>query len=212
MNLLLLFDFDGVIADSLAVFHEGMAAVCRRHGFPQFEDRERFLDLFDVNMVTGLRQLGVPPETVPAILGDLGGMLVGASDRYQPFPGIVDAFRHLTAVAPVYVITSNLTAVVEAWLERYGVAGVRDVLGADKESSKRVKIRRVAAQWPALQPVYIGDTLGDMEEAHAAGALAVAAGWGWHDEARLRRGLPNRFLASPSELPGLAGLERGRIV
>lgn len=212
MNLLLLFDFDGVIADSLAVFHEGMAAVCRRHGFPQLEDKERFLDLFDGNMVEGLRQAGVPPESIPVILGELGTMLAAVPDRYPPFPGIVDAFRQLTAVAPVYVITSNLTAVVAAWLERYGVAGVRDVLGADKESSKRVKIRRVAAQWPALQPVYIGDTLGDMEEAHAAGALAVAAGWGWHDEARLRRGLPNRFLASPSELPGLAGLERGRIV
>ena len=208
MNVLL-FDFDGVIADSLAVFHESMAAVCLPHGFPQFEDRERFLDLFDGNMVEGLRQAGVPPASIPGILGELGAMLAAVPDRYPPFPGIVDAFRKLTAVAPVYVITSNLTSVVEAWLERYGVAGVRDVLGADKESSKRVKIRRVAAQWPALQPVYIGDTLGDMEEAHAAGALAVAAGWGWHDEARLRRGSPNRFLETPSVLPALDGLETG---
>lgn len=201
MNLLLLFDFDGVIADSLEVFHESLAAVCRQHGFPQLEDKETFLDLFDVNMVEGLRQLGIPPEAIPAILGELGTMLAALPDRYPPFPGIADAFRKLTAVVPVHVITSNLTAVVEIYLERYGIAGVRDVLGSDKESSKQVKIRRLAAQWPALQPVYVGDTLGDMEEAHAAGALAVAAGWGWHDVARLRRGSPHRFLETPAALP-----------
>jgi len=204
MGPLLMFDFDGVIADSLAVFQESLAAALVAHGFASLADRRTFLDIFDDNMVAGLRQHGVPRAALPALLADLGARLAAAMDRYPPFPGIPEAFGKLTAAVPVYVITSNLTGVVSAYLERYGLAGVREVLGSDKEPSKQVKIRRLAAQWPDLRPVYIGDTLGDMTEAHAVGALAVAVGWGWHDEARLRRGNPDRFLRTPDELATLA--------
>ena len=206
MGPLLMFDFDGVIADSLAVFQESLAAALVAQGFAALADRGSFLDIFDHNMVAGLRQHGVPMAALPALLGDLGARLAAAMDRYPPFPGVAAAFGKLTAAGPVYVITSNLTGVVSAYLERYGLSGVREVLGSDKEPSKQVKIRRLAAQWPDLRPVYVGDTLGDMAEAHAVGALAVAVGWGWHDEARLRRGNPDRFLRTPDELAALVGL------
>ncbi len=203
MPPLLLFDFDGVLADSLSVFHESLAAACRERGFPQLHDRAVFLGLFDGNMIEGLRRLGLPDAKIPTLLADLGRRLAAVMDRYPPFPGIAEAFNTLTASVPVCVVTSNLTRVVIAYLAQYGLHGVREVLGSDTEPSKQAKIRRVAAQWPGRRPTYVGDTLGDLTEAHAAGACAVAVGWGWHDEARLRRGHPDRLLKQPSELASL---------
>jgi phosphoglycolate phosphatase len=203
MPPLLLFDFDGVIVDSLTVFHELLDAACRAQGVALAGGREGFLRLFDGNMIAGLRQAGVAADQLDPILAGLGSRLAAAADRYPPFPGIVAAFHVLTAEAPVYVITSNLTAVVRAHLERHGIRGVRDVLGSDRERSKQAKIRTVAALWPDRQPVCIGDTRGDMDEAHAAGATAVAACWGWHGEERLLLGRPERLLRRPAELVDL---------
>ena len=92
---------------------------------------------------------------------------------------------------------------VSAYLDRHGIEGVRAVLGSDQEASKQVKIRKIVAQWPDLTPFYVGDTLGDMHEAHAAGVRAVAALWGWHGEARLLPGHPDRLLHAPAELLAL---------
>lgn len=203
MNVLLLFDFDGVVADSLEVFQESLAGLCEARGVSGLADRETFLKLFDDNMVAGLRQFGVPEPALPALLDDLGKRLAARMGDFPPFPGLAEALRRLAAAVPVYVVTSNLSGVVEAYLERYGIRGVREVLGAEKEPSKRVKIRNVATRWPGLQPVYVGDTLGDMAEARAAGALPVAVAWGWHDLARLQRGNPVRVLQTPADLADL---------
>ncbi|MDX9981106.1 MAG: HAD family hydrolase, partial [Lentisphaeria bacterium] len=101
--------------------------------------------------------------------------------------------------------TSNLTPVVSAYFERHGIGGVREVVGSDKEASKQIKIRQAAARWPDRQPVYVGDTLGDMREAREAGALPVGVAWGWHDQPRLRLGNPSRIVQTPAELAELIG-------
>lgn len=200
MSPLILFDFDGVLADSLTVFHAGLAAACAVEGYPQLADREIFLRVFDGNLVAGMEQAGIPGDKVAPILADLGRRLGAALPEYPPFPGIRDALPILTAACPVYIITSNLTDVVWSYLKRYEIEGVRDVLGSDKEASKQAKIRSIADQWPGRQPVYVGDTLGDLREAHAAGVTAVAAGWGWHEPARLQRGRPHQLLRNPDDL------------
>jgi phosphoglycolate phosphatase len=195
-----MFDFDGVLADSLVAFHAALDEACRVHGFAGLTDRATFLDIFEGNMVEGLEQAGLAGDQVGPVLVDLGRRLAVSMGSYPPFPGIPEVIRQLYLEGPVYVITSNVTAVVRAYLDRHGMGGVRDVLGSDREASKQVKIRSVMAQWPGYTPYYIGDTLGDMKEARAAGAMAVAAVWGWHDEERLRQGSPDRVVTVPTDL------------
>jgi len=205
---LLMFDFDGVVADSLDVFHEHLAAACRTQGFGQIDERDAFLNLFDGNMVAGLRQLGMSAEMIAAVLADLGQRLASALRNCPPFPGIAEALRTLVQTVPVYIITSSLSSVVEDYLAHNGIAGVIEVLGADKEPSKVIKIQRLAAQFPDHQPVYIGDTLGDMREAHAAAAIAVGVAWGWHDTARILAGKPHEIIEKPLQLALLAKIPK----
>lgn len=195
-----MFDFDGVIADSLEVFMENLGAACRAHGHPLVGGRAAFLAIFDGNMIAGLGQLGVPASATGPLLADLGRRLASAMDRCPPFPGIPAILTQLAAAHPVYIITSNVTPIVSAYLDRHDIRGVREVLGSEKEASKQLKIRRIAGQWPTHTPLYVGDTLGDMDEAHAAGVRAAAALWGWHAEQRLLRGKPDCLLRTPDDL------------
>lgn len=202
-NCLLMFDFDGVISDSLNIFEESLKAACRENGFPVIQNREDFLRIFDHNMVAGLTQLGIPAPQIGPLLQTLGNRLVQGMEQCPPFPGIPAIITQLADTHPVYVITSNLTAVVSAYLTRHGIQGIRAVLGSDLEASKQIKIRKIVAQCPDCTPFYMGDTLGDMDEAHAAGVQAVAVLWGWHNATRLRQGCPDHLLHSPTDLLSL---------
>lgn len=205
--MLLLFDYDGVVAESLTAFHGAVARLCDEAGRPELAEREAYLSLFDGNLFEGLAARGFAPADVARLVGGLPAALAEAYETVPIVPGMAAALARLGARHPLYVVTSNATAVVAGHLARHGIGGggggVREVLGAEAGTSKVEKIRRMAARHPAAAPWYVGDTLGDMVEGRRAGAVTVAVAWGWHDRARLERGAPDHVVASPAELVAL---------
>jgi phosphoglycolate phosphatase len=201
--MLLLFDYDGVIADSLEAFHGAVAGLCRAAGRPELAEREAYLALFDGNLFEGLAARGLSAADVGRVVGGLPAALAAAYERVPLVPGMAEVLGHLGARHPLFVVTSNATAIVAGHLARGGVAGVREVLGAEAGTSKVEKVQRMAARFPGAAPWYVGDTLGDMREGRCAGATTVAVTWGWHDAARLRRGAPDHVVDRPADLLAL---------
>jgi len=204
MSQLWLFDFDGVIADSLVCFQAALDRACRQAGLIAFSGREEFLAMFDGNMVDGLNQAGLPPCAVPATLARLRAEFAVVFTDVPAFPGIAATLQRLGGAHPLYVITSNVSAVVTAALHRYGVTQVRAVLGADVNPCKVDKIRRTRAHHPEARAFYVGDTVGDMIEGQKAGATTIGAAWGWHGAERLRGGDPDHVIGSPADLERIA--------
>jgi len=86
-------------------------------------------------------------------------------------------------------------------LAEHGVRGVAEVLGGEQEASKTRKIRSVRRRFGDEMPAwYVGDTVGDVLEARAAGVGTVSVVWGWHGVERLRRVKPDRMAHAPSDL------------
>lgn len=200
MSRVVMFDFDGVVADSLDVFYAEFSAAVRELGYHKLDSREALLKLFEGNVIANLIKAGFPIWRLKKLGQQFGPRIAEASARVPPFDGMPELLGRIAQHYPTYVITSNTTATVEVFLARYGVEGVRDVLGADKEASKVKKIKAVRKLHPDHAPWYIGDTKGDMLEANAAGAVSVAAAWGWHDVATLRTGRPKHLVHRPEEL------------
>jgi len=201
----LLFDFDGVIADSLDTYFEAFTEVCTEMGFDHINNKEALLALFDGNVFLQLVRAGFPMTRLREMANRFAPRLRAIAATVSPFPGMPETLSRLAARHPVYVVTSNETATVKAFLERYGVTGVRDVIGADIEPSKVKKIRAARKREPRRTPYYIGDTRGDMSEARRARAIPVAVTWGWHDEPRLLRGKPAHVLRTPADFEILFG-------
>lgn len=202
----IVFDFDGVIADSLSAYYPVFAETCADLGFQGPPTVEAFLDVFDTNAVKGLIRAGVPLLKLRKLGRSLAPRVAELNRRVEPFPGMPDLVNALVARGPVYVVTSNLTEVTAEFLARHGVAGLCDVIGADREASKVKKIRRIRRAHRGAEVWYVGDTRGDMIEARAAGAVTVGAAWGWHDRARLAATSPDHLAGSPGELAVLLGL------
>jgi phosphoglycolate phosphatase len=196
----LIFDFDGVLADSLDLFEACLRGACADVDAPPPADRAAFLRLFDTNMFAGLLAAGVPAATQPALVAALRGRLESRAAEYRLWPGVPDVLAQLAETHALAVVTSGIAGVVAGVLQRHGVTAIREIRGAEQGAGKVAKIRGVAAAHPDRTAWYIGDTLGDMLEGREAGARTVAAGWGWHDAAWLRRGQPDCEAAAPADL------------
>jgi phosphoglycolate phosphatase len=203
MGDIVLFDFDGVIADSLDIFFEVFTNVCAEMGYDRLNSKEAFLRLFEGNPIGRLLWAGFPLFRPKQLARRFRPRLEEANARVPPFPEMPETLAYIARRCPVYVVTSNVSQTIEGFLKKYQIEGIRGIAGVEHESSKVKKIRRILKQHPGSKAFYIGDTKGDMIEARRAGAIPVAVTWGWHSAATLREGNPEHVVDSPAELRAL---------
>jgi phosphoglycolate phosphatase len=193
---LIMFDFDGVIADSLDDQSGAFVETLRSNGLHELATPSAFLDFTEANWFEAIAAAGVPAHVVEEVEDAIGGV-----PSPEIFPEMAEVVERLAAAHPVVVITSSRTAVVEGILEERGVCGIVEVIGGDREPSKTRKIRSVRERFgEALPAWYVCDTVGDVIEARAAGATTVGVAWGWHGEERLLGADPDHMARRPSDL------------
>ena len=198
---LLLFDHDGVIADSFEVFCAGFLEGCRHAGFARIATADDVLGLFEGNVYERMRALGASDEQIREAVGRSARALQMGAAAVRPFPLMPDVLGELAAARRLVVVTSNTVVVVEGFLRRYDIGGVAEISGAEAGQSKVDKIRALLQRFPGDEIVwYVGDTAGDMREARLAGVTPVGVAWGWHDPERLAAAGAERIAATPAEL------------
>jgi phosphoglycolate phosphatase len=198
---LFLFDFDGVLSDSLDLYAEAVRCCLERIGTPIVKNREDYLVLFEGNFYESMAARGVDlaafaqaaKEIMPGI--DYDAML--------PFDGLLPVLESLKKDHLLAVISSNGSRTIRRMLERFGFDPYfEEVLGSDFLFSKKEKIDHALAKYgiPPERTFYIGDTTGDIVEARAAGVRTVAVTWGWHSRERLVAAHPDFLVETPEGL------------
>lgn len=198
---LVMFDFDGVIVDSLDIFSSAFLEACRATGLEGFTRTEDLLAVMEDNFYASMRARGVPDEQVAEVLRRLGASLVKARRWLKPVPLMPQVLEELSVECTVVVVTSSPDDVVQGWLRGHDVGGVDEVAGANTARSKVEKIRALRERFPGQDVFwFVSDTAGDMREARAAGVTPVGVAWGWHDPEMLREAGAERIAATPAEL------------
>ncbi len=195
-----MFDYDGVLVDTFDYFCDAFTEACHEHGFTQFDGAGAFLALFEQNMYDGMAAAGVPREVIDDILRTMAAKIAARNGAYSFFAGVRDTLEWLSAQAELFIVTSNVGAPIQRFLQRQGIDFFRGVLGAEVDTSKTRKIRRVMAERGAGTYYYVGDTKGDMLEGREAGARTVAVGWGWHPLGLLAEASPDFIAHTPRDL------------
>ena len=208
---LVMFDFDGVIVDSLDVFSTAFIDACTAAGVEGFATADDLLAVMEDNFYAGMRARGVDDARVAEVLRRLGEALIRARHWLKPFPLVPQVLEDLADARTVVVVTSSPTEVVEGWLRTHEVHGVAEVAGAETARSKVEKIHALLARFPGQEVYwYVGDTAGDIREAREAGVTPLGVAWGWHEPEMLIAAGAERVAVSPAELltiiaPELAG-------
>lgn len=198
MNILI-FDYDGVIADSLAFFMPKVIAACKKNGSEKVNTKNDFLQLFDGNLYERLIESGISKEKLPNMLKDFQAGFKELS-TIKLFNGIKEMLEKLSKKNKLFIITSNLTNIIEESLKLKNLNYFEEVIGADKEISKVKKIETIKAKFKNCNIFYIGDTKGDIIEGKQSNVKTIAVTWGWHSKDRLEEENPDFIVDSPNEL------------
>ena len=198
---LFLFDFDGVLADSLDLYSEAVARCLLRIGTPIVKNREDYLALFEGNFYESMAAKGVD---LVAFAGAAKEILPGIDyDAMKPFDGLIPILEALQKDHLLAVISSNGSRTIRRMLERFGFDPYfQEVFGSDFLFSKKDKIAHALSKYgiDRERTFYIGDTTGDILEAREAGVRTVAVTWGWHSRERLAAAHPDFLVETPEDL------------
>ena len=198
---LFLFDFDGVIVDSLEVYEKTVTDCLKDINQPLIQDREKFLELFDDNFYESLINKGVDLNVFMKASEDILAQ-VKIKDM-KPFPAVAPVIEELHKNHCLIVISSNDYASIKEALELFNYDGYfREILGSDFMFSKKEKILHAAKKYQVeLQDVYyIGDTTGDIKEGKQAGVKTVGVTWGWHSKEKMAATKPDYLFDNPRQL------------
>ncbi|MEN6469430.1 MAG: HAD family hydrolase [Smithella sp.] len=198
---LLLFDFDGVLVDSIDVYEKTVTDCLENIHQPLTRGREEFLELFDGNFYESLAQSGVDLEKFMTASADILSRVNYA--EMKPFDAIRPVLRELAKTHPMIVISSNDTPTIVEALRLYDFEGIfQEILGSDFMFSKKDKILHVIEKYNVTLSniYYIGDTTGDMKEGREAGVKTVGVTWGWHNKEKMAAVQPDYLFDKPEDL------------
>jgi len=198
---LFLFDFDGVLVDSLELYERRVKLCLEKIGSPIIRSREDFLVLFEDNFYEGIVKKGI--DLAEFMRASRSMPAKDDYDQMTPFTPIFPVLHELKKNNILTVISSNISKVIYAILSRYGFNGCfREILGADYGYSKEEKILHAMNrfQMEKEKTFYVGDTVGDIKEARLAGVKTVAVTWGWHSKERLEMASPDYVIETPVDL------------
>jgi phosphoglycolate phosphatase len=201
MEKLILFDFDGVIVDSLNFYEEMVNRCLKELGSSLRLGRREYLEIFDDNFYNGLRKKGVDVEAFMKVSRDIAPSL--PYEQVKPAEGLLPVIEELARRHRLVIVSSNSTPVIRRMLSLHSLgAHFLDVLGLEFTLSKIEKIRHAMVRYETGPDCtyYVGDTAGDIGEAKEAGVRTVAVTWGWHTRDRLTLSAPDLIIDSPDEL------------
>jgi phosphoglycolate phosphatase len=198
---LVIFDFDGTLADSFPWFRGALNEVGRRHGLRPVAAAEvetlRRLGTREI-----LRALQVSPWTLPALTRDLRALKAAAAGSIPLFPGVPEMLRGLAAAGmPLAIASSDSEASIRRTLGP-AAAPVAAVAGGASLFGKAAKLRQVlrAAGVPPGAAVYIGDETRDAEAAARVGIPFGAVTWGYAAPEALLVRRPWRVFDAPGDI------------
>ncbi|HOB47618.1 MAG TPA: HAD hydrolase-like protein [Zoogloea sp.] len=185
---LVVFDFDGTLADSFDVFRRCLADAAAAHGFRSVADGEEER----VRRMSGrqlMEHLGVPLWKVPTLAVDMRRRMLARIDEVRPFPGAGDALSALAGQGvELALVTSNTRDAARAVLGDTALRLFRHTHCGTAMFGKRFKLRELlwTSRLTPAEIVCIGDEIRDAEAARAVGMDFIGVAWGYTHPAALQ--------------------------
>jgi phosphoglycolate phosphatase len=198
-----IFDFDGTLADTLALGLQAFNASAPEFGLRPV-GRDETARLRGLSTRDSFRELGVPLHKLPLLVRRVRQQMAQQIASVQLFPGVRECLLTLRgAGVSLGVLTSNSRQNVDSCLSTNGVLSLFDFVHSSINIfGKQRTLRRVLAVrgLPPPQVVYVGDQDRDIDAGHACGIRVIAAGWGYQSREKLESHRPDWVADSPSEV------------
>lgn len=199
---LVIFDFDGTLADSGDWFVSIVDTLAERFKF-------RSVGAEEVEMLRGrtssevIRYLGIPRWKLPAIGRYVHALLAQQTDRIALFDGIGEVLRQLSEQGVrIALVTSNAEHNARAILGPTNAALIERFECGASLFGKARRYRRVLRKtgMAAAEVISIGDETRDVAAARKVGIPSGAVLWGYANRAALTQAQPDFLFERPEQV------------
>jgi phosphoglycolate phosphatase len=187
----IIFDFDGVIADTFDL------SIGINREVNRFISKKNFRDHHDGNIFEQ-SVIKFSEEQTEYWLKRYHEL---AEERHF-FP-LKRQIKMFSSKNKLFIISSSAERSIKKYLKLGHADGYfKKILGRDTHRSKIEKFKMIFKKYK-IKPsecVFVTDTLGDLREAKKVGVPTIAVTWGYHGKTRLKRGKPDAMIHDFKEL------------
>lgn len=204
MNKVLIFDFDGTLADTLNL----IIKIYNQDLSEKFNIRRVDVDnigsLKHLDVSELIRMLDIPWYKIPFIFMNAKRVLGKRINEIELFDGVVEKLLELEAQGhKIYMITSNSRKIVLPVLEKFGIENCfGKIITGSSLWGKGKLINKIINQDKLTRSnvIYIGDEVRDIHGAKKARVLSAAVSWGFNSRDKLENSNPNMIFDSVESL------------
>ena len=202
---LIIFDFDGTLADSFPFFLGAIDATTQRFGLRRIDPSE-LESLRACSAREMIARCGLPIWKLPLVVRYMRGLMTEHAGEIGLFHGVEDVLRQLVERGAVLSIVSSnsemnvrrILGPANAELITLFSCGA-SVFGKARRFREVLKITGFARE----EAICIGDEIRDIEAARIAGIPFGAVSWGCTNAPALAKHLPEALFATPAEILAL---------
>lgn len=202
---LIIFDYDGVLADTLDDLIRFGQEACNQLGIKHLVTKGDLSNLEVMSFTSYGRACEVPEHLIDEFVKICLSLF---GEKHSPpaiFKGLSHAIKYLSINHKIAIVTTNSSQNVCDFLTKHGLDRfVHAVYGVDSPGSKAQKIvfarDRLLASTRQGSVFMVGDSLSDILAAKEASVTSIAVTWGHQSLKNLFLGNPDFVVSSAREL------------
>jgi phosphoglycolate phosphatase len=202
---LIIFDYDGVLADTLDDLLLFGQEACNQLGVKHLATKDGLSDLEVMSFASYGRACEIPEHLVDEFVKICLNLFGKKKSTPAIFKGLSNVVRYLSINHKIAIVTANSSQNVNAFLVKHGLESHIDaVYGVDSFGSKAQKIavaqNRLLENRKPESVFMVGGSLSDILAAKEVSVTSVAVTWSHQSLENLLRGNPDYVVSSPREL------------
>lgn len=193
--MLIIFDFDGTLADSLEVYTKALNETFGTKYTPH-KIRQK-------GTVKIIKEMNIPRFLLPLYILKARQKINKLITKISLFEDMPSVLKKLHTKHELAIVTSNSKQNVISILKKHNLENKFELI----EDSlvyfgKYKKIKKVIRKlnYPLNEVFYIGDETRDIEAAKKAGIRSIAVTWGFEEEKLLKKAHPSLIIKKPVDL------------
>ena len=207
----IIFDFDGTIADSFSRVVEIAQELIGRHEKVSAKEIERLrgLSAFEI-----AKEMKIHPWRILFLVGRGRRRMRSEMENIHPFKDMPETIAQLSKAGhKLYIMSSNSVQNIRPFLERHAMGtefikiyGGVGIFGKAHVLKKLLKQNDIDAK----DAFYVGDEVRDIEAAKRAGVKIISVTWGYNNEESLNEHQPDFVVHQPREIVKIVTSKRDK--
>ncbi len=199
---LILFDFDGTIADTMDAGIEITNRLAEKLNLNKL-DLNKIEYYKTLTPKQFLREMKVPLFKIPALAKIYHQEFNKVIANLNPFEGIEYVIQELSKHYKLGILSSNSVENIKIFLKRHKLYDFFEFIYSQPNLfGKSANIKKIMRQHKLKksQIIYVGDEVRDIEAAHKAHIPVIAVSWGLNSRELLQKNKPDFLAEKPQDI------------